>query len=628
LVIFLSFIGGEKEGMTRQPTWLIMVLVTLLFFSGVMVSRTLLGGWRLDLTQQQLYSLSEGSRLLLNNMDAQIDMRLYYSREQANALPALKAYAERVIEFLTLYERLSGGKVRLHLLEPEAFTEDEDEAAAYGVQAVPISTLGDKLYFGVVATNGIDEMEVIPFLDPKRERFLEYDVTRILHRLSLTQKPKLGLVSSLPMEGGMQVSQGYQQPWTMMSYLEDVVDVTPVALDAGVQEDVELLMLIHPQELSPAENYAIDQFVMRGGKLMVFADPLAEVPHPMGGLNHGASSLNHLLEPWGVTMVPERIVGDAAMSVRITTGTDSQTRLNTIYYLPWLELTEEVLADAHATTANLQMVRFASTGAWQRRDDAALEWVPLVQSSRESGFIESRWMQGQPDASQLIRTFEPDEGGHVLAAHASGWLQSQFPDGPPEGFLRPDHVHLHESAMEAQIMLVADTDMLRDVFWLQAQDLYGHKLVVPTADNASLVVNMIEYLSGSQSLIQLRSRGLVARPFKVVEAMRREAEARFQDTEEQLKQELEQTENSLARLQQKSLSTADAYITAEEQATLDGFRSKLIALRKELRDVQYALQSEIDQLGVWLKWINIGLMPLLILCCNGWIVCRRRRAYE
>jgi len=611
----------------RRNAILMLICATVMFFSVNMLSRHLLGMYRVDVTEQQLYSLSEGSRLLLENIEADIDLRLYYSQEQANNLPALKAYAERVIEFLNLYARLSGGHVRLQVIDPEPFTDEEDEALAYGVQAVPISTMGDKLYFGVVATNGIDDIEVLPFIDPKRERFLEYDITRVMHRLSHRDKPKMGLVSGLPLDGKMEISQGYQSPWTLMKYLDDVVKTVPVSLEAGVPEEIGILMLVHPQGLSEVEYYAIDQFVMRGGKLIAFTDPLAETPHPMGGLNHGASSLNRLLAGWGVEMLPEQVVGDENLSVRITTGVQSQTRLNTVYYLPWLELTEDYLSDAHAMTADLQLVRVASSGVWERTELGQADWTPIMQTSEGAGLFPSSLMQGQPDAGNLIQIFHPDNAIYTLAGHLSGWLSTNFPDGPPDNFSNPHHVHLHESATPAQLMLVADTDVLRDVFWVQAQDLYGHRLVVPTADNANLVVNMVEYLTGSQALIQLRSRGLVSRPFGVVEAMRRQAEARFHDTEKQLKQELKQTEESLTRLQEKSLAANDAYITPQEQATLEVFRSKLIALRKELRNVQYALQHEIQTLGYWLKFINIWLMPLLLMLGAIIIYYRRKRLY-
>lgn len=605
----------------RRVVWLVMALA--LFVSTNMVSREWLGFLRLDLTEQGLYSLSDGSRALLRNMNETIDLRLFYSRAQANDLPVVKAYAARVIEFLNLYGRVSGGRVRLQVIEPEPFTDAEDEAMAFGVQAVPVSTMGDKLYLGLVATNSVDDMEVIPFLDPERERFLEYDMARILHRLSQKNLPKLGLVTGLPLDGGVTPAGGYQEPWVVMSYLRDMFDVISVDIASGkAPDDLSLLMLVHPRDLDEKSLYAIDQFVMRGGHLLVFTDPVAETSSPLGGGSMGASSLNRLLETWGVRMVPDKVLGDPTLAVRVTSSGESESRLTTVYYLPWLELRGEAITRDHVTAADLQLVRVASAGVWEKTGESQAVFTPLLTSSDTSGLMDAALLEGQPDAEGMMRDFTADGERRVIAGHLHGWLKSAFPQAPKTTV---GDAHLPESVAEAQVMLVADTDLLRDVFWVQGQNLFGHKLVVPTADNGGFVTNMLEYLSGSQALIGIRSRGVVSRPFEVVEKLRRDAEARFRDTEDQLKRELQDTEANLAELQRRSLENSQAFLSSEEQATLEGFRTQLMALRKELRDVQHALQRDITGLGSLIKFLNIVCVPLLVLSVVAVIYWKRQR---
>ena len=608
----------------------------------------LLARARLDLTEQRLYTLSEGTRQVLAGLKDPVTLRLFYSRRLGAAIPLYGAYADRVREMLQEYAALSDGKLRLELYDPEPFSELEDRAMALGLQGVPVDQSGEQVYFGLSGSNLVDDERAIPFLQPDRERFLEYDLTRLVYDLSNPARPVVGVMTPLPLNGDpramMLRDPQLGRPQVVMTQLRQFFAVKDVPLDAqAIEPDIQVLVVAHPQHLSDATQYAIDQFVMRGGKLFLMVDPHSESqasrPGPTGQPPADtASSLDRLLNTWGVEAPSDKVVLDlrGAWRVRANPG----DRVQAVDYLAWYNLQGDSLNRDDVALAQLDLVTVASAGELRKRQGAAIEFTPLLTSSPESEVVDAEKVRQQPNPVRLLADFRSGGERHVIAARLRGELASAFPDGPPappQGQDRPKDLpaFLPRSAGPANIVVVNDTDILEDRFWVRVQDFFGQPMATPFSGNGPLVGNLVDTLAGSDALISLRSRGESLRPFTLVEDIRRNADAEYRQTEQQLTKKLEETERRLRELRQGSpagpgaapgAERGQSVITPEQRAEIDQAREEIIATRRQLRAVQLDLRRDIEGLETLLRVVNIALVPaLLTLFAIGLAVVRARR---
>ncbi|MBB5696097.1 Gldg family protein [Muricoccus pecuniae] len=597
---------------------------------------------RIDLTEQRLYTLSDGTKREIAGLREPITLRLFYSRRLGAAVPVYGAYADRVREMLREYVLLSGGKIRLEILDPEPFSETEDRALALGLQAVPLDNAGEQVYFGLAGSNLLDDERTIPFFQPDRERFLEYDLTRLVHELSSPERPILGVLSSLPLNGDpramMMRVPGAGQPFQIVTQLRQFFTLRDIAPDAQlIPPDIAVLMVAHAQDLPPAALYAIDQFVMRGGRLLALVDPHSESqasrPDPTGlPPASTASSLDRLLNAWGVEAPSDKVVVDARGAWRVRAG--GGDRVQGVDYIAWFNAQGDSLSRADVASAELSQVTFASAGEVRKREGAAVELTPLVTSSPQSALIDADRVRQSPDPARILSEFRPDGERRILLARLRGTLTTAFPEGPPappEGAARDPALppHLARTNGPANLVVGNDTDLLEDRFWVRVQDFFGQQVATPTSDNGALVTNLADTLAGGDSLISLRSRGESLRPFTLVEEMRAEAEARYRQTERGLTERLQATERRLRELRGGTGSGAAAagtVITPEQRAEIDSARAEILRTRGELRAVQRELRQGIEGLETWLRILNIALVPALVtMLAIGLAVLRTRR---
>ncbi|MEO3471631.1 GldG family protein [Roseomonas sp. CAU 1739] len=598
---------------------------------------------RVDLTQQQLYTLSGGTVSVLRGLQEPVTLRLFYSRRLGAAVPAYGSYAERVRAMLEEYVAVSGGKVRLEVFDPEPFSETEDRALALGMQGVPVDQSGEQIYFGLAGSNLLDDERSIPFFQPERERFLEFDLTRLVYELSSPRRPVVGVMSTLPMNGDprmMMMMRGgpAPQPFAVMQTLRQFYTVQDVPLDAQrIADDVQVLMVVHPQGLSDATQYAIDQFVMRGGKLIVFVDPHSEGqagrPGPGGRPPAStASELNRLLNAWGIDAPNEAVVLDLRGAWRVRANPND--RVQAVDYLAWFNMQGDSINNQEVATAQLNQVTVASAGHLRQRDGAAIEFTPLLTSSERSMLANVERVKDNPDPARILAEFRPEHLRRTIAARVRGELTSAFPDGPPpppEGTERPADFPAHRarSTGPANFVVFADADVLEDRFWVRTQDFFGQSVATPFSDNGSLVANLVDTFAGGDALISLRSRGESQRPFIVVDDIRRDADARFRQTERELTERLQQTERRLRELRQGQggdRGQGGAVITPEQRAEIDAARAQILQTRQQLRAVQLDLRRDIEGMEVWMRIINIAAVPLLLaVFAIGLGVMRARR---
>src|SRR5437588_1624739 len=623
-----------KTSSRRISASITIALGIVLFVAVNIVSNSWFGSARLDLTQNGLYTLSPGTRGTLMKLQEPVTIRLYYARQQAAAYAQVVAYAQRVRDMLKQYASLSGGKLRFEEIDPKPFTPAEDDAVAQGLTPAPTQD-GDSVYFGVVGTNTLQGHEVIPFFTEDREQYLEYDLTSMIFKLSQPQKPKLGVFSSLPLEagnGGLQAAlAGSSQPYVFYQQLRDIYDVQ--MLDAAATDriptGVTTLAVVHPANLDQKVQYAIDQFVMRGGHAIVFVDPLSEasVQQGPGQQDQGdksSSTLGPLLTAWGVDFDPTKVVGDADLAQPVqVNGPNGQPRV--LDYLAWLRLTPDNFNRTDPVTANLQMINIASAGALKQHQGATTKFLPLLNTSSRAGLLDALQVRITQNPSDLLRRFEPTGAKYVLGARVSGPAKSAFPNGAPEqksadattsdaaknnGPL-PAQI---KDAKDVNVLVFADSDMLDDRFWVQVQNVLGQRVAVPSADNGALVMNAVENMMGSNDLISLRTRERSARPFLVVDRIRRNAESRFLAEEQALQQKVTATEASLRSVQTQNQQSQGGppVLTKDQQAQIEKFRRDLVQSRSSLRQVQASLRQNVERLGTFLAFLNIAFVPMLI----------------
>jgi len=622
---------------SRLRSQLAIPITILLFVALVVIADRGLGGLRLDLTEDRRFSLSEASRSLIAEIDEPITVNLYRSSLLTDVNPAYASHAKRVRNLLEEMARLSGGNIRVALIDPKPFSPEEDLAVADGIEAISAGDgTGDLVYFGLSARNSVDDLEVLPFLDLERAGFLEYDIASMFASLGRQDKGRVGVVSSLPLTGDRLDNFQPQLTFELMQQLFDLSE--PDLASGQVPEEITLMMLVQPTDLSSAALYAVDQFVLRGGRLLLFLDPFSErnaVASQQGVSNvPGPSDLSliaPLLAAWGIEIPQGEIAADRLSARRVLANV--QGRPEPTDYVAWLSIPKAQLADDDPMVAQLQRLNFNTAGLIRATEnDESVNFLPLAWTTREAEVLPVDKIAFQPDPGRLLADYAPAGDRLVLAARIEGRMSSAFPDGPPaelrsqEGidFASLEAKHRSQSKEPARIVAVADSDFLLDYVWLRQGSGRGGQ-PVPTANNGDFLINALEDLSGAIGLSGLRGRGLTDRPFTVMEELRRDAELKFRKREEALVAEIRRAEERIGALQESS--DGGVALTQEQAATIEALRGELLAARRELRDVQRSLRDDLESLVSRIQLANILGIPLVIALL-GLIVMiwRRRRA--
>lgn len=594
----------------------ILLLLVILFVTLSILSTVYLKGKRIDLTENGLYTLNNGTLNILKNMDEPVNLYLYFSEGVSRDLPQFRSYARWAGEMLEEFADHSGGKLTLRRVNPVPFSPEEDQAAQYGLQGVPVGTTGDMLYFGLVGTNSLDDLQMMPFLQPDKEKFLEYDFAKIVFSLSHPTHKKVGLISALDMKPSFDpATQSVREAWIIHQQFSQIFELQDIPTDAEtLPDELELLVLVHPKDFSENMLYQIDQFVLRGGRVLAFIDPLAEADmggnsnDPMARMNAGgSSSLEPLLQAWGVGFDSQRVLGDRTYALQVNTAQGQPP----VRHLGILSVKADGINQTDVVSADLQSVNFSSTGWLTPLEGASTRFEPLVESSESAAPIEAMRLRFLFNPQDLSSDFQPTGDKYALVARVTGQAGTAF-EQPPEGLSLVDHLADSDEA-GINVVLFADTDVLTDRLWVQKQNFLGQTIANSFADNGTLVANIAEQLLGSSDLISIRTRASTNQPFDLVVALKLAAEAQFRDTEERLQAELEETERKLTEMQSLRQDSELTVLTSEQQDEVQRFVDRKLQIRGELRQVQHDLSRHIEALGMRLKFINIVLVPVLII---------------
>ncbi len=611
-----------------------LVALAVLFLGVVMLSNVGLRGMRVDLTQNRLYTLSPGTQQVIADLKEPINLYFYFSREAAaKQAPLVMPYANRVREFLEELATRSGGKIHLRVIDPQPFSDEEDRAAEFGLQSLHAGS-GDALYFGLSGTNSTDGRSAIPAFQADREEFLEYDVAKLINELGTPKKPVIGLLSSLALQGQFNPMTGQMgEPWPILTQLQELFSIRSLTADIDhIDKDVDVLMLVHPKALPPKTLYAIDQFVLRGGRLLLFVDPSAggdtsgqDPSNPMAGaMADHASNLAPLLAVWGVDYDPTKVIGDLERGLDVRTSMQSPATR----HIGILGLGRGDMNQKDVVSASLDKINLAAAGSLAAHPGAKTTFEPLLQSSTSAALIPAQRFNALTDPSTLRDGFKPTGVRYTLAARVTGPVESAFAQGPPadqKPAAGPPIAHLAKSAAPANIVIVADTDLLMDYMWVQMREVFGQRVAQAFANNGDFVANILDNLSGSGALISVRGRATFSRPFERVEALRHKADDRLRGKALELQAELQQTESKLTELQGKRNDQSSLVLSPEQEAELKRFVAEKARVRKQLRETQRGLDVDINRLNTWLKVINIAIAPFCVAIAGVIVLSLRRR---
>ncbi len=600
-----------------------LILLGVVFLALTMLSGAYLTGARLDLTENRLYTLSPGTINLLKAIDEPITLEFYFSEEASRDLPMVRNFSRRVQELLDEMAQRADGGLEIRRIDPRPFSEQEDRAALLGLEGVPVGPGQETLYLGIAGTNRVDGREVLPFISPAREAFLEYELARMIYILIQPERPRVGLLSGLPLTGEMDFRTGRpSEPWAVYEEIDDLFDLETI--DPGAEtlpENIDVLVLIHPREMGERLLAAVEQFLLSGGRLLAFLDPFAET-HPGPDPNDPSgpqtadvhSTLEPLLSAWGIDFSTEDFLADLGLALQV----NLQQGQPPVRHPGILGLNRASMNADDVVTGELEAVNMASVGWFELTEDSRLDLEPLLTSSRNAGPLPTDRLRFLDDPAALADEFGPTGERYVLAGRISGEVDAVL--GPADG----------TTPMRGRIdaILVADADFLADRYWVQRQRFFGTTLLEPFANNADFVINAIDNLLGNADLISIRSRATSRRPFDLVDELRRSAEQSLRATEQRLEAELAEAERRINELQQARPDADLSVLTAEQEAEIDRFIARRLEIRQQLRQVRRDLDRDIEALGTRIKIFNIVLMPLLLTAFALYMAWRRRRAFR
>lgn len=577
---------------------------------------------RVDLTQDKLYTLSDGTKRILGKLDTPVQIRFYFSQSDPSMPVEFKTYAARVEDMLNEYKLLAKGNLEIKKLDPAPDSEAEDSANLDGIEGQALQPLGgDKIYFGLAASC-LDERATIPFLSPARENLLEYDLTRAISQVAKPTKPVIGVMSGLPVFGGFNPmamrmgGNGRTDPWLFVSELKADFDVKEVPITSDkIDDDVQVLLVIYPKGISEAAEYAIDQFVLRGGKLIAFLDPLSAMDtrssDPSQQLQSAANSggtLEHLLKAWGLTFDINKVAADKEYYTELG-GNSGQPQVNPSF----LQLPPEAMDTNDVVTSQMTRLYLPFCGVFTGSPAEGLKETVLMHTSPSSDLVEK--MMAQFGSSQ---DFKPSGKEYALAVRLSGKFKTAFPQGKPGNTetnapeAKPEAASLKESKEDNAVVVVGDSDMLHEQFYARVQNFFGQRIMIPFSQNLTFVQNLVEQMGGDKDLITIRSRAAMVRPFTKMRELESKAQERFASKIKELESSEQELETKINDLMQGKQPGQQVILSDDAKKEWQQVQAKRAEVRESLRQERRNLRKDIDSLQTSLKWTNILVMPLVV----------------
>lgn len=595
----------------------VAILVVIVIALNLIFSRV---GARIDLTADRVYTLSDGTRAILGKLDTPVQIRFYFSQSAPNLDPALRTYAQRVEDLLHEYRAHARGRIEIRKFDPKPDSDAEDSAALDGIEGMQTQLGGDRIYFGV-AISCLDAKAAIPFISPQRERLLEYDLSRAISQVVKPTKPNLGIMSGLPVFGQMNpmaMMQGGRQqpPWIFVSELQSDFNVTEIPLTAeSIDPSIDVLLVVYPKGISDAAQFALDQFVLRGGNLVAFLDPLSVLDsqsnpsNPLQAAAGSGASLDRLLRAWGLEFDINKVVSDKQFQTELQDPRTGRPQPNPSF----ISLQPQGMNTNDISTAQLSRLLLPFAGHFTGNPADGLEMTVLFQSSPDSQLTDK--MMAQFGATE---EFKPTGTRHRLGVRLQGRFKTAFPDGKPgaeeadDDAADPAAGPLRESKEPGLVVLMGDSDMLYEQFYARIQEIFGQRIMMPFAQNLTFLQNLVEQLGGDRDLIGIRSRATLSRPFTRVREMQAKAELAYESKIRELEKDLSDTQQKLAELQRAQGEVQQAILSESQRQEILQFQRKRAEVNQQLKELRRNLRRDVDSLQNTSKWTNILLMPLVV----------------
>jgi len=604
--------GYDYKKALVSVTGLATLFLVLIFVNIIASYATI----RWDATEDNAYSLSNGTRHILNTMTEPVTIKFFYSRSNPDIPANIKVYAKHVEDFLSEYRHGGKGRIKVEMVDPKPDSDEEEWAQKYGVE--PMRTPGGKVYCGLVFLSAERE-ELIPWLDPVKEQMLEYDLTSIIQGLQTTEKKVVGVISSLPVfgtKGRAMPGQAPGEEWLFVTEMKKIYDVREISpLVQTIDPSLDLLMVVYPKNISPQLEYAIDQYVLSGGNALIFVDPLCVSDREQGQqqfMRSSGTSLDKVFKAWGISMDPAKAVADFGQPTRVRTGSNS-TEENPLM----ISARGDVFNRKDVVTAGLESMLFPVAGAIDKTGDMDHEFEPLVDSSTNAALTDA--FNAFLGVEAVKKGFVPAGKPFNIVVRVRGTFKTAFPEGRPKSEgpeakspEAPKGPHLKEAKKASTLIIVSDADMLADQFYVQRSNFFGLPISEMFNDNLNFFSNAAEILTGSDDLIGLRSRGKLERPYTAVLELKRKAQERWLSKENELVKQIEETNQKLRKLEQQKDGSQKMIISPEQEAEVARFKEERQKINRQLKGVRKNLRADIENLGATLKGINIFLMPLLV----------------
>ena len=592
-------------------TWIGILSAIIILISVNTLVNSHLNSQRLDLTEEKMYTISAGTIETLQSIEEPINVKFYFTNRLGDNYPPFKLFADRIKTLLKRYEEISDGNLILSIYNPEPFTEIEEQAQADNIRGIPLNEQGEYGYFGIRAYNSVDGVEVIPFMDIEREEFLEYDLTSRIFSLSKEDKPKIGFVAGLGIDGVLDNQGGAVPPWKIMGQINEFFDVTTLLdynMDSrelkSIPADIDTLFVVQPLNLSDQALYTIDQFVLDGGNILLALDPSTTVA---AGIQYD-QKMDYLLENWGLKINPGQVAGDLKLARPAQVGDRGERVYNN--YLALIGVTSEYINQEDPIVSGLDLINITTAGVIERIPDHKTEITDIFTTSEQSTLIGKEEVKDNPDLNKLLREFEASNNNYSLSVRVKGEAASVVDSLDLQNV--PSYSkdrHIQSGSVNA--IIVTDVDFLEDQFWVNVKEYFGEDLLTPFANNATFIVNALENLSDSSTLASLRARGVMDRPFILINDLQLRSETIFRDKERSLANEMAALQNRMRELEQKA--GGSVMLGQSDLDAFNDFREKAQNVQKELRGIKLELSQELEALNNAIKISNMAGIPMLFL---------------
>ena len=584
--------------------FIISILCTIiLFLSSNYIIQKINVNLGIDFTSTKTFSLSAGTKRVINEIEEPIKISFIYSRNLSKNIPIIQNYANQVQGLLNRYSDLSSNKIELNFIEPEPYSEDEDYVNRYGIQGFPIDQEGSKVYFGLIASNTTDDIETVPFFDPSKAGSLEKQLTDIIYKLNRSKKPMIGFLSWVdttpPMMPNNQLGQG---EYTILEELSYFYDFEFLDTDVESFENIDLLIVYHPSDISKETEYGIEQFILNGGETVIFIDPFFE----KNDHSNKSSNLENILKTLNINY-NDNVILDGAQATRLQTqqNISDNTSLQTMLKLNWPEVRGQFINQNTDIGNGLSLIRIISPGGLSKlNDESEISYTPLMSSSEVTMDLP---MKEVHDPIKLINNFQPTGISYDFGVKLSGIASSSFNDSDLIG-----EGHVAKSEKEINVVLFSDADFIRNAFWARIQKFLDTNVIETTSDNGSLITNVLDSLTGYDEFINLRNKETPFRPFVVVQKLQAEAEQKYLGQEQQLQSQLDEILDKIQNLS-AGRNGENVNLSEKQLIELSSFQMQVEQTRKQLREVRRNLSKDIDLLANQINILNTFLIPILLI---------------